>query len=99
MVHPGDCRHFGHPTKLHNFKSRKTDEVPWFGGPIPVCDCWHFGDKGDDPHEDFGCIPWAGVGGGKERTYRHARGVLSAYMCVCMCVCLVCRVLWMEAGV
>ena len=56
VAHPGECRHFGHDTKLHSFKSHNTHE-----------DFWHFCDKGDNPHEDFRCIPW-GEGGG----YRHA---------------------------
>ena len=32
MAHPGECRHFGHPTNLHH----NTQEDPGFGGPIPV---------------------------------------------------------------
>ena len=27
-----ECRHFGHATKLHSFKSHNTDEDPRFGG-------------------------------------------------------------------
>ena len=36
MAHPGECRHFGHATKLHSFKSHNSHEDPGFGGPIPV---------------------------------------------------------------
>ena len=36
MAHPGECRHFGHATKLHSFKSHNTHEDRGFGGPIPV---------------------------------------------------------------
>ena len=32
MPHPGECRHFGHATKLHSFKSHTTHEDPGFGG-------------------------------------------------------------------
>ena len=68
IAHPGDCRHFGHATKLHCFKSHNTREDLRFGGP-------------DDPRENFGCIPlggpmkkgagipWGGYHGG---VYRHA---------------------------
>ena len=41
MAHPGECRHFGHATKLHSFKSHNTHEDRGFGGGHP-CDCWHF---------------------------------------------------------
>ena len=39
-----ECRHFGHATKLHSFKSHNTDEDPRFGGGggAHACDCWHF---------------------------------------------------------
>ena len=33
VANPGDCRHFGHATKLHSFKSHNTHEDPRFGGP------------------------------------------------------------------
>ena len=36
VVHPGECRHFGHATKLRGFKSHNTHEDPRLGGPIPV---------------------------------------------------------------
>ena len=36
VANPGECRHFGHATKLHSFKSHNTHEDPGFGGPIPV---------------------------------------------------------------
>ena len=36
MTHPGECRHFGHATKLHCFKSHNTHEDRGFGGHIPV---------------------------------------------------------------
>ena len=36
MAHPGECRHFGHATKLHSFKSHDTHEDRGFAGPIPV---------------------------------------------------------------
>ena len=36
MAHPGECRHFGHATKLHSFKSHNTHEDRGFGRPIPV---------------------------------------------------------------
>ena len=41
VANPGECRHFGHATKLHSFKSRNTHEDPRFGGAHPR-DCWHF---------------------------------------------------------
>ena len=36
VAHPGECRHFGHATKLHSFKSHNTHEDRGLGGPIPV---------------------------------------------------------------
>ena len=36
VAHPGECRHFGHTTKLHSFKSHNTHEDPRFAGPLPV---------------------------------------------------------------
>ena len=36
MAHPGECRHFGHATKLHSFNSHNNHEDPGFGRPIPV---------------------------------------------------------------
>ena len=30
---PGECRHFGHATKLHSFNSHNIREDPGFGGP------------------------------------------------------------------
>ena len=36
VANPGECRHFGHATKLHSFKSHNTHEDPGFGEPIPV---------------------------------------------------------------
>ena len=33
VAHPGECRHFGHATKLNSFKSHSTHEGPRFGGP------------------------------------------------------------------
>ena len=36
VAHPGECRHFGHATKLHSFKSHNTHEDPRFAGPLPV---------------------------------------------------------------
>ena len=40
MAHPGECRHFGHATKLHSFKRRNTHEDRGFGGAHPCG--WHF---------------------------------------------------------
>ena len=57
VANPGECRHFGHATKLHSFRSHNTHEDPGFGGPIPVT-VGTFETKKCDPHEDFGCIPW-----------------------------------------
>ena len=37
VAHPGECRHFGHATKLHSFNSHNTDEDPRFEGAHP-CD-------------------------------------------------------------
>ena len=39
VAHPGECRHFGHATKLHSFKSHNTTEDPGSGAHIG--DCWH----------------------------------------------------------
>ena len=36
VAHPGECRHFGHATKLHSFKSHNTHEDSRFRGPLPV---------------------------------------------------------------
>ena len=36
VANPGECRHVGHATKLHSFKSHNTHEDPRFGRPIPV---------------------------------------------------------------
>ena len=36
MAHPGECRHFGHATRLLSFKSHNTHEDRGFGRPIPV---------------------------------------------------------------
>ena len=36
MAHPGECRHFGHATKLHSFKGHFTHEDCGFRGPISV---------------------------------------------------------------
>ena len=37
VAHPGECRHFGHATKLHSFRFKSnTHEDPRFGGAIPV---------------------------------------------------------------
>ena len=36
VANPGECRHVGHATKLHSFKSHNTHEDPGFGEPIPV---------------------------------------------------------------
>ena len=32
MAHPGQCRHFGHATKLRSFKGKNTHEDFGFGG-------------------------------------------------------------------
>ena len=69
MAHPGECRHFGHATKLHSFKSHDTHEDPRFGVPIPVTVGTSETKATLTPHEDFGCIPWRGVGG--RGVYRH----------------------------
>ena len=36
VARPGECRHFGHATKLHSFKSHNTHDDPRSGGPIRV---------------------------------------------------------------
>ena len=36
VTHPGECRHFGHATKLHSFKGHFTHEDCGFRGPISV---------------------------------------------------------------
>ena len=36
VAHPGECRNFGHATKLHSFKSHNTHEDREFRVPIPV---------------------------------------------------------------
>ena len=36
LARPGECRHFGHATKLHSFKSHNTHDDPRSGEPIRV---------------------------------------------------------------
>ena len=43
MAHPGECRHFGHATKLHSFKSHNTHEDPGFDDPQRISGVYHGG--------------------------------------------------------
>ena len=33
IAHPGECRHFGHATKLHSSKVTTFTRIPGSGGP------------------------------------------------------------------
>ena len=63
MAHPGECRHFGHATKLHSFKSHNTHEDRGLGGPIPVTDGTF-----ETKVTTGGTIPRGGGGGGATNT-------------------------------
>ena len=79
MAHPGECRHFGHPTNLHH----NTHEDPGFGAH--PCDCWTFETKVTTLTRIRG-YPYGGGGSDTRRETIYMRVHMHTHMYVCMYV-------------